>query len=1158
MFSTATFKSVNQLLDRRFSKHNQGHYPSYFMCGFILIISVVCLSLTASYFIPEVYGHAFVISTNPSSGQTLDESPGEVVADINEPVDLTYSKISVVNSNGERVDNADLTYVDNDESKLSVTVPAELGEDTYIVSVQMLSQIDGHLTQDTFVFGIGKQGMVLSTSDTHSEKTPIFDQLSVGSAIARFPALVGQVMIVGSAFCMLWLWKPITRIKWLGENFLQLRKKIENKALLLLLTGSIILLVSDFAMIVSLAISINASIIDAINTKFGDVWLVRTILSLSILFFVLFVLYRRKKESLSNSYDNHKKERIIEYLVIFVAGIATLLTTSLMGHASAVSSNFFYIMLDFIHNIAASLWIGGVIYLAFVAIPSLKDNYLHDETRNVSGIRKLKLEKIIFPRKVMKEEKADSKDNYDPFNTILLNSIISIIIPRFSFIPVIILGTILLTGPFLLYVLEDNLSLTLASLYGKVLVTKLILAGVMIIMGAYYQIVIHNQSMLNIAQYASLGTSQDQKVSKSEKPRTYSVKKILSRFNRGLKAEVFFGILLLGSVAILTSTGLPESEEGIQASQPVQNELSFVSNSDQPPYHNTAFISNDGIDDFEPDNNDIRGNNPVATTNISNTYTKVLLSIEPYLPGNNNLKVSFLDPYNNPVDFDQVKLKMTFVEESTSPISVNFAPIGVSTTKESVGVFSANTTFGFTGHWQIEVEGISSEKNMSNIYAVFDVFVKPSLDQMRFNITEFKTSIENISGASSNQSQPLYPVYDQNRNVIWTGDTVLNSGRILEFDLDNTNYIEHKINGTRIISQLALDSNDNIWYLDPLNRLLGFYNPQNSSNENYLLFSQSPVTNSINNQERDSNSSNSSPPLSSYLASEAQGAPSALAIDSKGKVWITIANTNIILKFDPITKSFEKIQLPSSNANPLSIVFDRQDVAWIAEGGSSSIAKVTTQAGNHTIREFYPNGTGSTQLRNESLKDPIFITTSPFSDEIFISEHEGNAISVFDPVTETFRQLPLDSKEALPFGMVFDKYRNLWIAEHLTNRITVMDPITGEQKGVEIPTPNPFVQYLTVDRTGQVWFAEQRGNALARIDTSIDSMPLLSQPSTAQDSVDRIGILDFTAEIGFEKIAAPLIALGIIIVSIMYIRTTNVFYDSIQYVEKIQKHNIEG
>ena len=96
---------------------------------------------------------------------------------------------------------------------------------------------------------------------------------------------------------------------------------------------------------------------------------------------------------------------------------------------AAVSGNAFTsIIIDFIHNFGASLWIGGLIYLAFVIAPSIKKANLDEHVKA---------------------------------------SILSIILPRFSTIPVTILGLIVITGPFLLYILESNLALTLASFYGN-------------------------------------------------------------------------------------------------------------------------------------------------------------------------------------------------------------------------------------------------------------------------------------------------------------------------------------------------------------------------------------------------------------------------------------------------------------------------------------------------------------------------------------------------------------------------------------------------------------------------------------------------------------------------------------------------------------------
>jgi hypothetical protein len=68
----------------------------------------------------------------------------------------------------------------------------------------------------------------------------------------------------------------------------------------------------------------------------------------------------------------------------------------------------------------------------------------------------------------------------------------------------------------------------------------------------------------------------------------------------------------------------------------------------------------------------------------------------------------------------------------------------------------------------------------------------------------------------ANNAQPLFILYDKSRNLIWTGDSSINSGRIFDFNLNTTKYAEHKIAGTTLITSMALDpaSND-IWFIDP-------------------------------------------------------------------------------------------------------------------------------------------------------------------------------------------------------------------------------------------------------------------------------------------------------------------------------------------------------
>jgi len=171
----------------------------------IMITCLVCLVGFGA--IHTSFGHAFVLSSNPSSSQSLAQSPQQVNVFFSEPVDLRFSHLKVLDSNGKEVDKGDVHHLQNDESTLTVSVPS-LKDGTYTVSTNVLSQTDGHVTDNAFVFGIGEAVVVpknLSASTTTST-------LYLPEAIARFPTLVAQVMIVGAAFGTLWIWKPLSKI----------------------------------------------------------------------------------------------------------------------------------------------------------------------------------------------------------------------------------------------------------------------------------------------------------------------------------------------------------------------------------------------------------------------------------------------------------------------------------------------------------------------------------------------------------------------------------------------------------------------------------------------------------------------------------------------------------------------------------------------------------------------------------------------------------------------------------------------------------------------------------------------------------------------------------------------------------------------------------
>jgi copper transport protein len=1022
--------------------------------------------------IPKSYAHAFVINSNPSPSQTLKSSPTKVEVYLSEPVDLRYSKLSVIDQNGKQVDNKNVQYANRDQTALSVILLPDIKDGLYTVSTKMLSQIDGHVTDNAFVFGVGEAKVPNSVSSKSLQSSS--SQLSILDAIARIPALVSQVMIVGAAFATLWLWKPMSKISWLKSDFAQTKNRIDRSLIKLIVIGSVMLALSDFGMIYVQAYSINAGIADAIATKFGNIWIVRTLASLVILVIAIIIYLKLKK---TNSSIPSKSD----ILSILAVGLAILVTTTLIGHSSAVG-NVVPIIIDFVHNLAASIWIGSVIYLAFVVVPKIKQA---------------------------------------PIEGYVKDSVLSIIIPRFSTIPVVILGVIVITGPFLLYILENNLDLILASLYGKALVAKLALAAVMISIGGYNQTVIYRQAF-NIATIAintssstlptrtvdsgnkissmkkrsESASQQTQNNNNKEFPppssspsnsyRPYNSKiSSVSKFNTTTKIEAIVGILLLVAVAVLVNTGLPASEfqNQQQMQQKVQAEAQTL------PSKNIK-------------------NQIFTFTKFAENDTRIKLSIDPFTPGNNNFKISFLDQNKNPLDIKSVKMKLTQIEQGIGPIEVGTKQI-------SKGIFSANAAFGLSGEWNVLVEAFQNKANSLNIVTTYDLFVKPKLDQIKFNVREFR-----ITDNSSNNSQPLYPVYDNSRNVIWVGDTVIDSGTIFELNLNSNKFTEHNINDTSIVTVMALDHNNQIWYADPLMKHLGHYDPNTHTNQIYKI------------------------PSPYFIIS-------GMAVDRNDNVWLTSASTNSILRFNTQAKNFTTLQLPTTNTTALSITIDASDQIWIAEG-VGKLANIDP-TNNFKVTEYFPKG------KNNILVNPTALFADPISGDIYISDHDGDAVSVFNPVIKTFKEyLPLNSK-GKPFGMTLDSNANLWVAEQAINKIAIIDPRLGEHKEVTIPSSSPFIQWLTSDSRGDIWFAEQRGDSLGVV--TINANPSQSEPSAGDATANSLSnnnqssnrnnyLLPHQYGFNYTEIVGPAVAAGIIASALFYTKSITDLRNSMKQVNK--------
>src|SRR4029077_232287 len=314
-------------------------------------------------------------------------------------------------------------------------------------------------------------------------------------------------------------------------------------------------------------------------------------------------------------------------------------------------------------------------------------------------------------------------------------------------------------------------------------------------------------------------------------------------------------------------------------------------------------------------------------------------------------------------------------------------------------------------------------------------------------------------------------------------------------------YTEHKINGTNVITATAIDFQNNIWYIDPITKIVGQYMPDNGKDQKYYI---------PNN-----------------------GTASSIVVDNANNIWLTVSSTNEVLKLDGKTKTFQSIKLPE-NSVPLGIATDQSTgQVWVTESGLGKIANIDP-AQNYKITEYGP--------ANGTLASPTAILFDPVTNHVFVSEHDGKAVSAFDPLLKTFQKYSTNP-QGLPFGMVFDANHDLWLAQHILNKVTVIDPRTGKNVDFDIPSPSSFTQWITTDSQGDIIIAEQRANALGIITTSIKPGFVANTEASTT-----IGL-----PLGFDyaDVAGPSIAVGLVAVAFFYSKSVMDLRGSIRQVKKI-------
>ena len=801
---------------------------------------------------PLAYGHPFLLDSEPSQGQNVAVGTTQIITHYSEAVEINFSELKIYDSNGNQVDNRDTAYYNAESSLVITTSPLEDG--VYTIASKVLSKVDGHLVHAAIIFGVGDVQIDASLFESQEQSETTF----IPESIARFPGLVGQTIVLGGIIASIVIWSTgQTRFK---EQIALIESSFKAKFSKVIGFGIIAVFASNFIMLGVQTWRLETSPLDVIQTTFGHTWLTRMILTI-ILIGIWFWIERKNQVSIKTQ------------LPMLVFALALIATTTMMGHGASTEL-VPPIILDYVHNLLSSIWIGGVIFLGFVVLPSI--------TKLDGTVR----DKITIS-----------------------------LIPRFSAMIIISLGILIITGPTLLWFLDSNVSSLTDSTYGKLIMLKIAIASVMIAFGGFYQIRFIQQAKKDLKSTS-----------------------VFKKLKRPLRFEAGLGIALLAVVALLVNSSLPAGEiQSVSAEQGMTGyESSLFSENARfdvtvAPVGigvNQVNVIVSGLDDqplSDISSLKIKVSNPsrsIASIEAEVTENKISgqdiftkYSAEPTFSFAGiwqiELEAQRTENANESVLFD-VRIKPALSDMRTE---VTEYEIPADDTAPLYPVYDGKNIWISDAQkprlWKFSIDDEKfTPYTFSGLTTIFMDMDKDGkiwfTDTPNSKIGNFDPKTEEFEiiplpqfTLVNQRSIPTSVAIDHD-NDVWVA--IMDQSILLEYDQETKKFdIHNTLTPDAGPTAIVIDSSNNVWFAESLVGKLGMIDGQTKQMTEFT-------------------------PTEGTLAE-----PFALMIDKQENIWIAEHLGPSITKFNPILESFDKVNVPNSESLPFGMVLDKYDNIWAAQ-----------------------------------------------------------------------------------------------------------------------------------------------------------------------------------------------------------------------------------
>ena len=821
-------------------------------------ILIILLVLSVSS-IPFVSAHPFTDETIPNLSSNAPTGVSEVIVFFSEPVELEFSTIKVLDNNGNQIDNKDTSHYEDEKSLIVTTSPLEDG--VYTVTTKVLSKVDGHLVPGAFLFAVGD--VIIDPKLLENQNS--IDLIFYPEAGARFPGIVGQTIVLGVVIASLMIWGTQNKQS-IKEELEQVQIKHHQKFMSITGIGLMLVFISNILMIAVQTVRLETSPIETIETYFGTIWLARMIITI-VLLGIWFVLDRKTNVT----------KRI--QIPMLVAMLVLISTSSLIGHGAA-SGETPALILDYIHNLVAAVWIGGIFYFVFTLLPSLSK--LKEESREKMSLA---------------------------------------LIPRFSIAFIISIGIVIITGPLLMWFLESDVGLITESVYGQLIILKITIASVMVALGGFFQFRVQRTAEKNF---------QTGKINVHKKLR------------RSLKVDAALGVVLLGVVALLTNGTLPEGEFRDASAQEIIYGFKTIEFTENAKFEIQITPFSSGINTILVQVSDFN-NNPiydanaikVKMSNPSKNISPIEIPME-ITKEENNIPIEFQGELTFGFSGEwQLEIESQRTENANESKIVN---VLVKPRLENIQTQIVEYEFPETGKplyplydgknsiwisdpsaprlWEFSLEtqefSSYSFNGLATMFLTMDNtgkvwFTDSPRNQIGYIDLETKEittkTIPNLDPVMAD-NKPIFIQADFDDNI-WI--TIVNKNKILKYlpDDDVFKIIELPERDSFPFA-LSIDSDGDIWYTATGIGKIGEIDPKEGK-------------------------------ITQYSKQIPLNGPEYLLFDKNENVWIAEHTGTAITKFNPVLETFESISVQDEEALPFGMTFDRYGNIWFAQHVVDSI-----------------------------------------------------------------------------------------------------------------------------------------------------------------------------------------------------------------------------